>query len=62
MRRAWVLLRFALCLAGAQLLSCDETPPIDEHFDSSLGEDFKPPPGDAGTPADAADGDVAAPQ
>ena len=23
-------------------------PPIDEHFDSSLGADFKPPPQDAG--------------
>ena len=34
--------RGRLCLA-AEHSGCDQTPPIDEHFDSSLGADFKPP-------------------
>jgi hypothetical protein len=48
----------ALCLVGTQSLSCDQTPPIDENFDSSLGDDFKAPlptpdaGPDAGTAAD----------
>jgi hypothetical protein len=49
----------ALCLVGTQSLSCDQTPPIDQNFDSSLGDDFKAPPPtpDAGPDAgpDAAD-------
>ena len=32
-----------LCLVGTQSLSCDQTPPVDQNFDSSLGDDFKAP-------------------
>jgi hypothetical protein len=39
-----VMFGTALGLAGTQFLGCDQMPPIDQNFDSSLGEDFKPPP------------------
>lgn len=48
-------------LAGAAFLGCDQTPPIDEHFDSSLGADFEPPPQDAGADADSVASEVATP-
>ncbi len=51
-------------LGGPQLLACDQTPPVDQNFDSSLGADFQAPPTDAGTPGDdaaAADATAAAP-
>jgi hypothetical protein len=43
--RRWklLLLGAGLCLIGAHVVGCDQMPPIDENFDSSLGEDFKPP-------------------
>ncbi|HLK91203.1 MAG TPA: hypothetical protein VKZ18_14995 [Polyangia bacterium] len=48
-----------LCLVGPQLLACDQTPPVDQNFDSSLGADFQAPPTDAGTPdAPVPDGDA----
>ncbi|HTB58664.1 MAG TPA: hypothetical protein VLC06_12375 [Polyangia bacterium] len=47
-----ILLGAVICVAGGEFLACDQMPPIDENFDSSLGADFKAPPEDAG--ADAA--------
>jgi hypothetical protein len=38
-----ILIGAGLCLAAGHVAGCDQTPPIDEHFDSSLGADFKPP-------------------
>jgi len=42
---AWkaLLTGVGLCLACASLAGCDEMPPIDQNFDSSLGADFRPP-------------------
>jgi hypothetical protein len=37
-----------LFLAGVWFLGCDQMPPVDVNFDSSLGADFKAPPEDAG--------------
>ncbi len=51
----------AICLGAAHLVGCDQMPPIDENFDSSLGADFKPPadtPLDGGA-TDAGDGAIA---
>ena len=39
-----IVLGAAFFLAGLAFLGCDQMPPIDQNFDSSLGEDFKPPP------------------
>jgi hypothetical protein len=52
-----------LCLVGTQCLSCDQTPPIDQNFDSSLGDDFKAPPTtpDAGPDAGSGAADTSAP-
>lgn len=47
-----IALAGALGLVGTQLVSCDQTPPVDQNFDSSLGDDFKPP----ATPDAAPDG------
>jgi hypothetical protein len=50
-----------ICLGATLLAGCDQMPPIDDNFDSSLGADFKPPADstpDGGT-TDA--GDAAAP-
>lgn len=44
------LLGGLLLLGGPQLLACDQTPPVDQNFDSGLGADFRAPPVDAGTP------------
>jgi hypothetical protein len=60
MRRwAWIILRAALCVGGAQLLACDQMEPIDENFDSSLGADFRAPPQDASVDTGAPDGGAA---
>jgi hypothetical protein len=60
----------AICLGATHLAGCDQMPPIDENFDSSLGADFRPPDGatpDGATPdggatnaGDAADAAVRA--
>ena len=55
-----------LCLGAAGLAACDQMPPIDENFDSSLGADFRPPadatPDGATTDApDAADAGASTP-
>ena len=47
-----ILFGAVIGVAGGELLACDQLPPIDQNFDSSLGADFQPPPEDAG--ADAA--------
>ncbi len=48
------MLGATLCLAGAEFLGCDQMPPVDQNFDSSLGADFKPPQqADAGPDAGA---------
>jgi hypothetical protein len=54
-----VILGIALGSAGVEFLGCDQRPPIDEHFDSSLGADFKAPPQDAGADTGADTGSVA---
>jgi hypothetical protein len=64
LRRARIIVcGAAFFLAGVELLGCDPTPPIDLHFDSSLGADFKPPPpqedAGVGIPSDA--GEAGAP-
>ena len=56
-----VILGLTLGSAGVAFLGCDPTPPIDEHFDSSLGADFKPPPEDAGPEAGSLASEVGAP-
>jgi hypothetical protein len=38
-----IVIGAGLCLAAVHVAGCDQTPPIDENFDSSLGADFKPP-------------------
>ena len=56
--RAWraILIAVGLWLAGAAIAACDQTEPIDQNFDSSLGADFRAPTDtpDAGA-TDAAD-------
>ena len=42
----WIVLGFVVCLIGAQISGCDQMPPIDQNFDSSVGEDFRAPPPD----------------
>jgi hypothetical protein len=58
-----IVLGAVICVAGGELLGCDPTPPIDENFDSSLGEDFRapPPPEDAGADTATDAGAQAAP-
>lgn len=56
-----VLLGITLAFVGVEFLGCDQMPPIDEHFDSSLGADFKPPPEDAGPDAGSVASEVGAP-
>ena len=58
-----IVLGAVICIAGGELLACDQMPPIDQNFDSSLGEDFKapPPPMDAGADAATAAEEPAAP-
>ena len=56
-----VLLGITLGFVGVEFLGCDQMLPIDEHFDSSLGADFKPPPEDAGTDTGSVASEVAAP-
>jgi len=59
--RAWraILVGGGLWLAGAAPAACDQMEPIDQHFDSSLGADFRPPtdaaPADAGPDGGATD-------
>jgi hypothetical protein len=60
-RLSIVILGITLGAAGVAFLGCDQVPPIDEHFDSSLGADFKPPPQDAGTDTGAVASEVGAP-
>ncbi len=49
-----------ICLGATQLAGCDQMPPVDENFDSSLGADFRPP-ADATPDGGATDaGDAAA--
>ncbi|HEY6478241.1 MAG TPA: hypothetical protein VI456_16800 [Polyangia bacterium] len=38
-----LLIGAELCLVAAHVAGCDQTPPIDENFDSSLGADFRAP-------------------
>ena len=56
-----VLLGITLGSAGAEFLGCEQMPPIDQNFDSSLGEDFKPPPQDAGPDSGSVASEVGAP-
>jgi hypothetical protein len=50
------LIAVGLWLAGAAIAACDQTEPIDENFDSSLGADFRAPAATADAGAtDAAD-------
>jgi hypothetical protein len=49
-----ILLGAVISVAGGLLLACDQMPPIDQHFDSSLGADFKPPPPQEDAGSDAA--------
>ena len=44
-----IVLSAVICVAAGEFLACDQMPPIDQNFDSSLGEDFRapPPPKDA---------------
>jgi hypothetical protein len=37
------LIAVGLWLAGAVIAACDQTEPIDQNFDSSLGADFRAP-------------------
>ena len=57
------ILGITLGSAGVGFLGCDQMPPIDQNFDSSLGEDFKPPPPptDAGTETGSDAGEESAP-
>lgn len=56
--RAWraLLIGVGLCLAGAAIVACDQTEPVDQNFDSSLGADFRAP---ADTVQDAGASDAA---
>ena len=56
-----VILGITLGSAGVEFLGCDQMPPIDQNFDSSLGEDFKPPPQDAGPDAASVASEAGAP-
>jgi hypothetical protein len=56
-----VLLGITLGFVNVEFLGCDQMLPIDEHFDSSLGADFKPPPDDAGPDAGSVASEAGAP-
>jgi hypothetical protein len=57
-----VILGITLGSAAVQFLGCDQTPPVDVNFDSSVGADFRAPPQDAGTDTGAvASDEVSAP-
>jgi hypothetical protein len=60
-RLSIVILGITLGSAGVAFLGCDPMPPIDEHFDSSLGADFNPPPEDAGPDAGSVASELGAP-
>ncbi len=60
-RLSIVILGLTLGSAGVGFLGCDQMPPIDEHFDSSLGADFKPPSEDAGPDTGSVASEVGAP-
>jgi hypothetical protein len=55
----WIVLGFAVSLIGAQISGCDQMPPIDQNFDSSVGEDFKAPAADSSQDAGSAAADAA---
>jgi hypothetical protein len=42
-RSAIVALGAGLILATVEFLGCDQVPPVDVHFDSSVGADWAPP-------------------
>ena len=46
---------------AVEFLGCDQTPPIDVNFDSSVGADFRAPPEDAGTDTGSVASEVSAP-
>ena len=56
-----VILGITLACVAAEFLGCDQMPPIDEHFDSSLGADFRAPPQDAGQDTGSVASEVGAP-
>ncbi len=56
-----IIVGITLAAVGLGFLGCDQMPPIDEHFDSSLGADFKPPLQDAGPDTGSVASDVGAP-
>jgi hypothetical protein len=56
-----VILGITLACGALEFLGCDQMPPIDEHFDSSLGADFRPPPQDAGPDSGSVASEVGAP-
>jgi hypothetical protein len=56
-----VVVGITLAFGAVEFLGCDQTPPIDQNFDSSLGEDFKPPLQDAGPDAGSVASEVDAP-
>jgi hypothetical protein len=57
------LLGAVLCVAAGEFLACDQMPPIDQNFDSSVGADFRAPPPseDAGPDAPTDAGEPTAP-
>jgi len=56
-----VVVGIALGSAGVAFLGCDQMPPIDKNFDSSLGADYRPPPQDAGSDAGSVASEEGAP-
>ena len=60
-RSTIIILGITLGAVGVGFLGCDQMLPIDEHFDSSLGADFRPPPQDAGPDTGSAASEVGAP-
>jgi hypothetical protein len=56
-----VILGITLGSAAVEFLGCDQTPPIDVNFDSSVGADFRAPPEDAGTDTGSVASEVSAP-
>ncbi len=61
LRVSIVILGLTLGGAVVAFVGCDQTPPIDENFDSSLGADFQAPPEDAGTDTGSVASEVSAP-
>ena len=58
-----IVLGAVICVAGGEFWGCDQMPPIDQNFDSSIGADFRPPPPpeDAGVDATTDAGEPGAP-